>query len=742
MANIAISALPAASTITGTELLAVVQGGVTSKVAVSGLVLSQSQITNLTSDLAGKQASDATLTALAGYNTNGILTQTAADTFTGRTLTGTSNRVSITNGDGVSGNPTVDISSAYVGQNTITTLGTITTGTWNGTSIGAAYITPAGSTTQIQFNNAGALGADADLTWDLTTNILTLGVLATPATIKSPNATTTTVAGSALTLSAGNGGSSSGAGGNLTINAGNSVTNTGGQLSVSAGGATGGGDGGSATFSGGSTSSGNGIGGAITVQGGTGTGAASGGSVTVRGGTSGATGAGAAVSISAGNGGATSGNGGDLTLSGGTVTSGTAGTIILKTANTTRLTIQANGSWLVNASAGTSGQSLISAGTGSTPIWGTPTNATNATNLLVGTVGQIPFQSGTATTTFDAGFTWTTGTQTLTFGSSSTGPNIVATAGSTTGTTMAITGSAAGANAVGGIINITAGSGGSSSGNGGALNITGGPSPQGTGGAVTIAGGSQSTGDAGGVTVRGGDALGVSKAAGALTLRGGNSFTGGLTSGGTVAINGGSGGGTGAGGTITIQGGTGGTTSGNGGDLNLNGGTVTSGTAGSVILKTANTTRMTVAAAGNITVSAPTSGVALTVSGISGTHSTKIADSLTNSYDAGFLDAPINLQDTTYSFVLNDRGKTVYHTSATAHTYTIPANASVAFPVGSTIVVFNDNGGGNVTISITTDTLRWAGTTNTGSRTLAANGMVTLLKVASTTWVISGSGLT
>ena len=54
----------------------------------------------------GGQPLDATLTALAAYNTNGLLTQTAADTFTGRTLQAPAAGFSITNPAGVAGDPT------------------------------------------------------------------------------------------------------------------------------------------------------------------------------------------------------------------------------------------------------------------------------------------------------------------------------------------------------------------------------------------------------------------------------------------------------------------------------------------------------------------------------------------------------------------------------------------------------------------------------------------------------------
>lgn len=64
--------------------------------------------------VSGYQPLDATLTSLAAYNTNGLLTQTAADTFTGRTLTGTASQITVTNGNGVSGNPTISLPTDVV----------------------------------------------------------------------------------------------------------------------------------------------------------------------------------------------------------------------------------------------------------------------------------------------------------------------------------------------------------------------------------------------------------------------------------------------------------------------------------------------------------------------------------------------------------------------------------------------------------------------------------------------------
>jgi hypothetical protein len=109
----------------------------------------------------------------------------------------------------------------------------------------------------------------------------------------------------------------------------------------------------------------------------------------------------------------------------------------------------------------------------------------------------------------------------------------------------------------------------------------------------------------------------------------------------------------------------------------------------------------------------------------------------------GFRNVPINSQSAAYTAVLADSGKAILHpsTDANARTFTIPANGSVAYALGTAITFINMTSQ-VVTIAITTDTMYLAGTGTTGSRSLAQYGMATAIKMTSTTWLISGSGLT
>jgi hypothetical protein len=112
--------------------------------------------------------------------------------------------------------------------------------------------------------------------------------------------------------------------------------------------------------------------------------------------------------------------------------------------------------------------------------------------------------------------------------------------------------------------------------------------------------------------------------------------------------------------------------------------------------------------------------------------------------EVSFRHIPQNSQSAAYTLVAADNGRHIYHPSAdtTARIWTIPANASVSFPIGTAVTFVNDSSAGVITIAITSDTLVLAGTGSTGSRTLAANGQATALKVAATRWQISGVGLT
>ena len=109
----------------------------------------------------------------------------------------------------------------------------------------------------------------------------------------------------------------------------------------------------------------------------------------------------------------------------------------------------------------------------------------------------------------------------------------------------------------------------------------------------------------------------------------------------------------------------------------------------------------------------------------------------------GFRNIPVNSQSTAYTTVLADSGKVIFHpsTDANARTFTIDSNANVAYPIGTALTFINMTSQ-VVTIAITTDTMYLSAAGTTGSRSLAQYGSATAIKMTSTTWLISGSGLT
>lgn len=94
----------------------------------------------------------------------------------------------------------------------------------------------------------------------------------------------------------------------------------------------------------------------------------------------------------------------------------------------------------------------------------------------------------------------------------------------------------------------------------------------------------------------------------------------------------------------------------------------------------------------------------------------------------------INAQTgTTYTHVIGDSGKLITLSNASAITFTIDSNANVATPVG-TVMELMQLGAGQVTVAITSDTLR----ATPGAKLRAQYSGATLMKIATTTWALFG----
>lgn len=102
----------------------------------------------------------------------------------------------------------------------------------------------------------------------------------------------------------------------------------------------------------------------------------------------------------------------------------------------------------------------------------------------------------------------------------------------------------------------------------------------------------------------------------------------------------------------------------------------------------------------------------------------------------------VNAISAAYSTVADDAGKVILHPTAdtTARTFTIPANAALAYEIGTVLTFINQHGAGAVTIACG-DSMYLAGAGTTGNRLLAANGAATAVKITATEWFISGTGL-
>lgn len=127
------------------------------------------------------------------------------------------------------------------------------------------------------------------------------------------------------------------------------------------------------------------------------------------------------------------------------------------------------------------------------------------------------------------------------------------------------------------------------------------------------------------------------------------------------------------------------------------------------------------------------------VFGTSPTITPAAATTTTATAGAGYMGLPQNTTTTgAYTVLAADAGKHIY--SSATRTVTIDSNANLALPIGTTLT-FISGSGATTTIGITTDTMYLAVNGGTGARTLVPFGIATAIKVAATTWIINGNGL-
>jgi hypothetical protein len=131
----------------------------------------------------------------------------------------------------------------------------------------------------------------------------------------------------------------------------------------------------------------------------------------------------------------------------------------------------------------------------------------------------------------------------------------------------------------------------------------------------------------------------------------------------------------------------------------------------------------------------------LVVSGSASFASATIYDGF-NQVQIGYLDIPVVTVDSGRQLTINDRSHQLYHATTSVCSMTIPTCASVAFPIGTAIMIQNGVSGGVLSVSAApTVTLRRSGTGSAGTRILSAACDGLFRKVDSDTWFAGGNGM-
>ena len=189
------------------------------------------------------------------------------------------------------------------------------------------------------------------------------------------------------------------------------------------------------------------------------------------------------------------------------------------------------------------------------------------------------------------------------------------------------------------------------------------------------------------------------------------------------------------------------------GDITLNDvGVATLTASGNVnggnVISTALVRGVTVQATGNltggnanITTSVNTVAVNATTITASNVTVTGNVSGNTGGFAIGYRDIPqVSFAGNT-TIATTDAGKHYYSTQSTSYILTVANNASQGFQVGAAITLVNQ-GTGNITVAQGSGvTLYMAGNATADNRTVSTFGMATLLKVATNTWFINGTGV-